>query len=379
MLDQLKNFTGKMIFNRMEWKSAIKMGIAATLSFYLGLHFTKWIHRPDPLASGLWCVLATIVVLQPYLGSTYKAVFNRFLGVLVGSLSGALFASLIGTWEFSLGLAILVTILLCSLFNLREGYRIASLSVAAVMIPWGLNPQISPWSFAFFRSIDTFLGLLVAVCVAYSIWPAEAIKKVQSNVFHILSLIHQLYQQIFIKGIQSNEKDSNSFTEPSFEGINQLIINNHLILEEAKMELFLQPMGIAIWFEVLASLEHLLYIVQSLQTVFNQKLEMIFDPELRNYVNQLMSEISQAFNELKLKIIDLQQETPTVSLLLSHEQDLNNQLVRFRYTHTTRKFSFPELEQYFFFIYNLKSLIKEIERFKHVLDSFYAEQEKSLS
>jgi hypothetical protein len=375
-LPKLKALFNQPIIERLDLKNAIKMGIAAAVSFYMGLHFTKWVERPDPLASGLWCVIASVVVLQAYLGGTYKAVFNRFLGVIIGSLSGAFFAHYIGTWELSLGLAITSTILLCSILNLKEGYRIASLSVAAVMIPWGVNPEISPWTFAFFRSIDTCLGLAIAVFVAYSIWPNQALQKIHSNSIQLLSLINRLYQYTYPLQAESPDKTDREkkMIQELINETNQLFIDSYNILDDVKLELLRHPNGLSIWVEFLNCLERLFNVTQAVQTIFSKSLEAIFDEELKNQVIDLMKKIESAFKELSLKL-KAWQSVPAIAILVSEEYALNQQLIRFRDTHITRKYSFHVIETYFFFIYNLKSIIKELKHFNVLLDAFYSEKE----
>src|SRR5262245_3522074 len=79
----------RKILAATEAKIAIKTGIAASVSLAIGLSYAEVFDRPDIFVSGLWCVMAAIVVMQAHLGGTYRAAWVRFLGVLIGSIAGA--------------------------------------------------------------------------------------------------------------------------------------------------------------------------------------------------------------------------------------------------------------------------------------------------
>lgn len=357
---------------KIELKTAIKMGITAMLSLYIGLHFTNLIERPDPLASALWCVIASIVVLQTNIGGTYQAIFNRLIGVFIGSVTGALFASLLGLEAISLGFAIVVTIILCSMGHLTDSYRIAALSVAAVMIPWNLHPLISPWVFAFFRFIDTFMGVMIAMAVVHSIWPSEATTKMRRNLSTILSLIEQLYHDTLVfHGHLQQERQKRGETDLVSE-VNGLLMQTRLMLNEAKLEVLLQSSTIPLWNEILDSLEQIFRAIYALQSVFNKTVESIFDEDLSAQVVDLMLSIDAVLKELKPKL-EAEVLIQTIPQMKESEALLNVQLIRFRSTYTTRRFNLEDVEKYFVFLFNLKWLVKELIHLNHLLSLVYSE------
>jgi hypothetical protein len=60
-----------------------KIALTAIISFYLCAELDFYVKHPETVIGGLWCVIASIIVFQPNLGGTYKAIWNRFLGVLM--------------------------------------------------------------------------------------------------------------------------------------------------------------------------------------------------------------------------------------------------------------------------------------------------------
>lgn len=375
MSNILRKFSTGIKGSGLEWKNAAKMGIAATMSLYVILRLTEWIERPDPLANGLWCVVATLVVLQANLGGTYKAIFNRLTGVVIGSVLGALAASLLGTREIALGIAIFATVLICSFLNLKESYRIASLAVTAVMIPWGSAPVLSPWTFAFFRSIDTVIGILLAIFVAYSFWPSTAVNKIQSNMGQLLRQIKKLYDYtLLLKASDNAQHPEEKVIQDLVNEINPLINQNHALIEEARLEVLFRSAYLPTWIELEDCLERLFKIVYTMQTVYNSQLQQIFDEGLKRQSEDLASKIDLAFMALVGK---LEAQAPALIMqdVMAADAHLNEQLLRFRETRALRQYSFEDAEHYFVFFYSLRSMVNELKHFNDLLDVFYSERE----
>jgi uncharacterized membrane protein YccC len=188
----------RLWLERIDWKMAIRSGIAGMVAFTLGTYITHYLDRPDRLASGLWTTLTAIIVLQAYLGSTYKASWNRFLGVLIGSVMGALFTEYLGPGPWQLGLCVFATVIVCALIALPESYRVASVSAAVVMVLWSFNQELSPWIFGFYRFMDTCIGIALAVIVAHTIFPEKAVDKLRKDVADTIRKLNQLYRMVFI-------------------------------------------------------------------------------------------------------------------------------------------------------------------------------------
>ena len=141
--------------DRLDFKMAIKLTSVALLGLYLSYKLNSLITHPNYLIANLWSVITAIIVLQTNIGGTYKAIWLRFIGVIIGSLIGAFFAFALGAGADSIGLAIFVTILLCSLLKIPDSYRLSALSVVVIMLPWKAHPESDPWIFASFRFLDT--------------------------------------------------------------------------------------------------------------------------------------------------------------------------------------------------------------------------------
>lgn len=337
---------------RIDWRMAIRSGIAASVAFTLGTFITHYLDRPDRLASGLWTTLTAIIVLQAYLGSTYRASWNRFLGVFIGSITGALFTQYIGPGPWQLGVCVGSTVILCAILTLPESYRVASVSAAVVMVLWSFNRELSPWLFSFYRFMDTCIGIALAVIVAHTVFPQKAIDKLRTDVADTVRKLNQLYRMVFII-----EPHDIPFQELSDEITIQLYENRET-LELIKPELVEQ---IDTWSLILNDIDTLYESIQSLANVYNQTTREMFDTDLSDHLMQVIDDSNAGFRDIALLIEKDKKETvpnhleATVKTLVAEQQ-------RYRETHSTRQYKIEAVETFFVFFYTLKYVLETLQK-----------------
>lgn len=349
-------FDAEVALDRIEWRGAVKIALAAALGWTVGIWSSHMLDRPDSLVSGLWCTLAAIVVLQNNIGGTYKAASERVFGIIVGSALGAIFSILFTSNPISLGLSVLCTIVICSLLKLKEGIRIACLSVTVVMVGQGVRSEISPWLFAFYRSLDSFLGICVAMGIAHLIWPSQATQKLYRNFLIMLDKMHILYRKVVqIDAIY----DSKEFIGLCSE-INELILQNQNMLKEAKIELLTRPERLDAWIGLEERVEHIFLVILEIKQVFDSPRKLV-DPLLETQMSQTLNQIDNSFKELFI-FESKDQNDLAIRKLLETQENLNDDLTRFRETRAIRRFSLIEVESFFVFFYSLHSLMKELRK-----------------
>lgn len=344
----------------MDVKIAIKIGVVAVLSWIFGQWFTHVGGRPASLLSGLWCVVAAIVVVQDHLGGTYKVAFARFTGIAIGSLMGGLSTQILGATPLALGVAVALTVLLCSLLNLKESYRIASLSVAVVMVSWQFNPLASPWTLSFYRFLDSVAGIFIALAIAHLLWPLKATYIMRLNVAKTLEKLSQLYRLSISLNPLEEDRSEDSLRPLAME-IEQLLIENQKYFEEAKIELMTKMSSVETWGFLLDDLQSIFDAILSLRQVYTKSVYGIFDQSLINQLEDLIRETEKAFHRISLSLVGQQLPEKKVNLNESLEK-LENELIRFREGHSTRQFSWPDVQNFFVFFYSLKAVAEELKK-----------------
>lgn len=341
----------------IEWKIAIKTGLSGGLAFFLGVALTHWLHQTDVTISGLWTTLSAIVIQQTHLGTTYHTAWTRVLGVLLGCFMGGLFTVLFGSNPISLSISIILTIVACSLVSIKDSIRIACMSVAAVMVLWGLKTSISPWMFAYYRFIDSCVGVAVAVAVAHLLWPEKVSDRVRLNVAATLRLLKELYERASVTQ-PLTEQQEREFRTLMDQVIVQLWKNRE-ILENSRMELLEQFSSLDEWRTLFLHLDLMLERVATLRRIYKTNLTKIMDEELEKYYQNIVEQTKLAFDELA-EAMETLGAVPSLDKLRDASEALNSDLTRFRSMRITRNFELQDVEGFFVFIYFLRALADEL-------------------
>lgn len=115
-----------------------------------------------------WAPITTLVVMQSSLGAAWTISKSRFIGTVLGAVSGGLLATYFGPGVIVLGLVIFALGLICAIFRLdQSAYRFAGITAAIVMLASRGN---APWLTAFNRFVEVFLGISVALVLS-ALWP----------------------------------------------------------------------------------------------------------------------------------------------------------------------------------------------------------------
>lgn len=359
--------TIQSILSKIDGKVAIKTGLAGCLGWLASMGFNRLLERPESLVSGLWCTLTAIIVLQAHVGGTYQAAINRFIGVAVGSVMGGMCTVLLGSNPISLGISIAVTVVLCYLFNIKDSIRIASISVGVVMVLWGLHPSVSPWTFAFFRLIDSILGIGVAVAVAHLVWPYQAARHMRLNMAMILSSINHLYRQII--HADSFDKETETICNQYRLEIENDIQQVQDFLDEAKLELLTQPARLDNWTKLQIQIDSLFRLVMGLRRVYYSP-RQIFDPSLTEQLHFLMDKVDQGMQRLSQQLA-VRHSVGELTDLEESLMQLQEDLGRFRSTHVMRHYGLQEVESFFVFFYIMSGIVEKICQIAQKIDELY--------
>lgn len=346
----------KNLFFRIEFKAAVKTGLVASLSLLIGQRFSHLFNRPDALVSGIWCVLTAIIVLQAHVGGTYKAAFNRFFGVMIGSFMGGLFTTLLGSDATALGLAAASTVLVCSLLNLKDSYRIACASAAVVILLWQLRPGVDPWTFGFFRFLDSCLGIVIAMAIAHSLWPFYATQKLRINMAEVLLALNQYYEMVV--GLSFEEEQAGKMLQK----IDELLYKNRFILEESRPEMLAKSEKFEEWSALVNDFDILFEAISALGYVYREDTQKIFDNELQNRFQKVVDKTNSSFRQLVQMLQSGSIKDASFPDLGRTLDSLQKELFRFRSTHATQKFHLRDVEHFFVFFYSLRQILERLQK-----------------
>jgi uncharacterized membrane protein YccC len=143
--------------------SSARTAIAAAASLLVSL----WVARLSGLPEAYWSTILTLVIMQSTLGAAWKISVERFIGTILGALTGGLLARFFPPSWLVFALGIFFLGIVCALLRLQNSYRFAGITVAIVM----LVPRIHPvWIVALHRFGEVSIGIVVGLIVT-AIWP----------------------------------------------------------------------------------------------------------------------------------------------------------------------------------------------------------------
>jgi uncharacterized membrane protein YgaE (UPF0421/DUF939 family) len=146
-------------------RHAARVGIAVTAGFAI----VRALHLPF----GYWATMATLLILQPSIASTWPRSIER----AAGSVVGALLAAAIGLAVHSpIGISLIVFPLICATMALRPvsySLFVLFLTPTFVLVADFATPGASELIFALARLGNNVLGCLIALLATFVLWPSR--------------------------------------------------------------------------------------------------------------------------------------------------------------------------------------------------------------
>jgi uncharacterized membrane protein YgaE (UPF0421/DUF939 family) len=151
-----------------DFRLAIKTALAGCLAMY----FAELLRLPQ----SYWAAVSAMIVMQANLGAAVKQSWIRFAATAVGAAVSIPFVAYFQQNLLAFGVAVLVTVMLCTILHLQDGLRLAAVTVAIiVLIPHTGRARLP----ALNRFLEVSFGILVALLVAEFVWPSSAVESLR--------------------------------------------------------------------------------------------------------------------------------------------------------------------------------------------------------
>ncbi|HEY4949359.1 MAG TPA: FUSC family protein [Candidatus Acidoferrales bacterium] len=149
-----------------------RLAIKTALAGCLGMYFASLLRMPQPY----WAAISAMIVMQINLGAAVKQSWIRFAATAVGAAVSVPFMAVPGQKLLVFGVAVFVTIVLCTILHLEDGIRLAAVTIAIIM----LVPNTGrPWVPALNRFLEVSFGILIALVVAEFVLPSTALESLR--------------------------------------------------------------------------------------------------------------------------------------------------------------------------------------------------------
>ena len=137
---------------QLSLRAAVAAGSAVAIAQYLALQYP------------VYALIAAVIVLDLSPSKTLQLALQRLAGTLVGATVGAVLSYFLPLNPLAILVSILIAMLLSYVVQLQAAAKLAGYVCGIVILfeAHGTNP----WSYAFYRVIETFLGIFMAVLVS---------------------------------------------------------------------------------------------------------------------------------------------------------------------------------------------------------------------
>ena len=121
------------------------------------------------LPEAYWATITTLIIMQSTLGAALAVSEQRFAGTALGAALAALLATYFGSNMIVYGLGVFAIGLICAALRLGEAYRLASVTLAIVMLIAHTKPA---WIVAAHRFVEVSVGIAVGLALT-ALWPED--------------------------------------------------------------------------------------------------------------------------------------------------------------------------------------------------------------
>jgi len=137
---------------------ALQMSLRAAVAAALSVAIAQWWQLQFPI----YAMISAVVVTDLKASETWKLGLPRLVGSIVGAILGALTCAFLRPNAGEAGLAIFAAMFLSHLLRLRNSAKVAGYVCGIVLLAFGEHP----WEYAFHRTIETALGIAMAILVS---------------------------------------------------------------------------------------------------------------------------------------------------------------------------------------------------------------------
>jgi hypothetical protein len=330
---------------RARVKQAIKTAVAGVASLYAA----KLCRLPEDY----WATISALIVMQSSVGGTVSASWTRLAGTAVGAVVGGVFAALWGVNVLAFGVAVAIAFYLCSILKLAESQRLATVTVAILMLAGRIS---STWIVALHRFLEVSIGVLVALLVSVVVWPSGARETLRKGIAEVLAKLEAMYQGAS-RGYRTGVTVEMDELRPRLD---EILRRNQALLQYAIYE----RVSASQHHEFLALLvDHVDRIFQAVVAVELATRDSAGDSHFRNFgteLEQLENRISMAFEWLRASIAAwrFDREWPDLTTVVG---DLDETAAISRKSGASRSYELEEILRFYSFLLSSKNLVRELE------------------
>lgn len=287
----------------------VKTAIAVALSVFLS-HILN-------LNSSFFAGIAAIITMQSTVAESFNMGKHRMLGTIMGAIVGVLFALIAPGNPIFIGIGIIILITLCNLFGWKKSVSISGIVFLSIML---VQEPGNRATYGIYRSIDTFVGIIVAVLVNYFILPPDIEKKLMSSLLNMFNESVKLMENFIWDHKEIKLDNMKKALKALDDNYNKLKEEMELSIRKNKNYKELET--ILPLFENLYSNLKIISTIEvngTIDKTNKESLEIIFKKNLPEEYNGEISELDIVFNYHLKKVLD---ELILINRIMNEKNDI---------------------------------------------------------
>lgn len=163
----------------------IKTAIAVALSVFICQLFK--------LTSPFFAGIAAIITMQSTVVNSFKIGKNRMLGTVFGASIGLVGSLIAPENPIAIGIGIIIIITICNFLGWKKPISIATIVFLSIML---VQKDGSRLHYSVYRTIDTFVGIIIGVLINYFIVPPDSEIKIKASFKTLLNECNTIVKNI---------------------------------------------------------------------------------------------------------------------------------------------------------------------------------------
>lgn len=164
-----------------------------TIKTSMAVAITLLICEQIGISNPFFAAIAAIIAMEASISATLNTVKDRFYGTVLGAVLALTFSLIMPINWFTMGLGILVVIYTCNLFKWVGAIKISTIVFIAILLGYEAG---SRWEYAFFRILDTTIGLVIGTLINYYLFPYKMGEVIYKSMEGIVPRMVQMVDRI---------------------------------------------------------------------------------------------------------------------------------------------------------------------------------------
>lgn len=164
-----------------------------TIKTAFAVSFTIFIAQLLNLQSPFFAGIAAIIAMQSSVSKSFNMAKNRMLSTILGAIIALLFSLIAPENPFFIAIGIIIIIYLCNMFNWKKSIQLSAMVFLSILLN---HEEGSRVNYALYRTLDTFIGLVIGTLINYFILPPNIEDNIKTSVETMYSQIKKMLEHI---------------------------------------------------------------------------------------------------------------------------------------------------------------------------------------